>query len=224
MSSVTFQTTGNEARLLTVIFPVDYEVTKLNWRDIGNMPRFVDYRIGTNQIVHEAIRYSTRIVVKPEGFRRNLDKKDKGTPDSANWPNADTRKCINISDAEEELLQKTMRYFDGDRTKAIIWMLYNYNRLVSMNPDLLDKTKKAGIREKDGTKVMTIRLPKRITDYAETQAKAFGMTAGGWLRETIIPLIDDMMAGAKYQPVTETTTGDEATTETEDFDFDLEAE
>lgn len=217
MSSITFQTTGNEARLLTTIIPVNYDITKLNWNDVKDFPKFSDYDLGTNAIIHNAIKYSNITAVDMNSFNRNLNRKDKGTADSANWPMSSTRKCIAVSDKENDTINEiSRRWFQDDRTYAMIWMLYNYNRMVSQSPELLKRDVEVAERtntlDYENSTVMSIRYPDDVVNYAKAQASAQGINPGRWMRETTIPYIRSMMGG-----IADTSSDD-------NFNFDLDAE
>lgn len=217
-----FLTTGNEQRLLNVIFPPEYDITQFKLEDIKEFPKI---NVPAAKFCRLALAHSDTVVIDPT-LRRKLDKRDQKKMDSPNWPTADCRYSLRLTDKESEILTKLSEKYTLSKTDAMIWCIRNFNAQLNTNPGLLNKVRVREERISSGeSRLFTLRLKKEHIDFYQKLADKGGVSLGKILRE-VISRDYDYQLGLRQDSKDETMVHDQMVMggeiEDDDFDFDME--
>lgn len=228
MKVFNFLTTGNEQRLLNVIFPPDYDITQFKLEDIKEFPKI---NVAAAKFCRLALVHSDTVVIDPT-LRRKLDKKDQKKSDSPNWPTADCRYSLRLTDTESDILTKLSEKYTLSKTDAMVWCIRNFNAQLNTDPSLLSKVR---AREEklslDDSRLFTVRLRSEQLEFYRKQADKGKVSLGRVIREIIeqdyrshitnytdvaLPPLSNKYTPGRVIVNTETIE--------DDFDFDMEEE
>jgi hypothetical protein len=191
MRTLNFKTTGNESWLFEYAFPVGHDISQEHITNTRNKKSTKPIKITLPAMVKLAIDNMDSIVLEPVNYERKLDKADKGTFESRNWPDPDAMHSVRVSDSQYAALEAmSIRHFAGNKTYTILWAGTNLNWLLSKRPELANQARnyvgdKLG---KSDSHVVTLRLPQELVDDRAAEAKARGITLGKLLRDQLIHL------------------------------------
>ena len=217
MKTLNFMTTGNEGWLFEYIFPVGHDISQ---EHITNLRESCpEIKLSAAEMTRLAIDNMDKVVLAPADYVRVLDKKDKGTMESHNWPDPESKHSVRLSDEQFMALEAIAnRHFFRNKTTAVIWAITNFNWLLSRNPKLAQQAKShvnSRMSRKD-TGTVTLRLPLALLNDRRAEAAKRNITLGRLLREELISLWE----GTKLEPVSQDDDLDDGLDD--DFDFDLD--
>ena len=209
MKTLNFMTTGNEGWLFEYIFPVGHDISQ---EHITNLRESCpEIKMTAAAMTKLAIDNMDKVILAPANYVRVLDKTDKGTMESHNWPDPESKHSVRLSDEQFMALETIAnRHFVRSKTTAVIWAITNFNWLLSRNPKLAQRAKSqvnSRMSRKD-TGTVTLRLPLALLNDRRVEAAKRNITLGRLLREELIGLWE----GTKLEPVSQD----------DDFDFDLD--
>ena len=214
MKTLNFLTTGNEGWLFEYIFPVGHDISQ---EHITNLRESCpEIKLSAAAMTRLAIDNMDKVILAPTDYVRVLDKADKGTMESRNWPDSESKHSVRLSDEQFMALEAIAnRHFVRSKTTAVIWAITNFNWLLSRNPKLAQQAKSqvnSRMARKD-TGTVTLRLPLALLNDRRVEAAKRNITLGRLLREELIALWE----GTKLEA-----TRLESPSQDDDFDFDLD--
>ena len=229
MKVFNFLTTGNEQRLMSVIFPPDYDISQLKLEDIKQFPKF---NVTAAKFCRLALSYSDTVVIEPATFKRKLDKKDHGKDDSPNWPTSDCRYSLRLIDTESNTLEKLSDKYTISKTETMVWCIRNFNAQLYSNPGLLSNMRSREERMTTGdSKLFTLRLRNEQIDFYRGIADRDKISLGRVIREVIVKDYELSISSLKENKTTQTMSpGYPAQVDayfegdSDEFDFDMEEE
>lgn len=215
MKTLNFMTTGNEGWLFEYIFPVGHDISQ---EHITNLRESCpEIKMTAAAMTRLAIDNMDKVILAPADYVRVLDKADKGTMESRNWPDPESKHSVRLSDEQFIALETIAnRHFVRSKTTAVIWAITNFNWLLSRNPKLAQQAKSqvnSRMARKD-TGTVTLRLPLALLNDRRVEAAKRNITLGRLLREELISLWE----GTKL----ETPSQDDDFDLEDDFNFDLD--
>jgi hypothetical protein len=209
MKTLNFLTTGNEGWLFEYIFPVGHDISQ---EHITNLRESCpEIKLSAAAMTRLAIDNMDNVILAPTDYVRVLDKADKGTMESRNWPDPESKHSVRLSDEQFMALEAIAnRHFVRSKTTAVIWAITNFNWLLSRNSKLAQQAKSqvnSRMARKD-TGTVTLRLPLALLNDRRAEAAKRNITLGRLLREELIALWE----GTKL----------ESPSQDDDFDLDLD--
>lgn len=166
--------TGNEMLMFERAYPKGVELGELNYKFYSS-PR--------TTVVKEAISHRTQLIMPT--WRRTINKEDRGTEFSYNYPDAKNRISVAIPNDDYEKLEAFAQKNCLSLVDAIMILIRNYTAILYEEPDVISQPKTIKDKKEDLRKGVLIKLEPEVYDWFTVQAVKKDETTGGFIRRTL---------------------------------------
>lgn len=176
MRQLTIIPTGNEMFMFEKAYSKEDELGSND---------FIPFTLTRPTLIKEALKYTNQLIMPH--WRRHIDKSDKGTEFSRNYPDNRYRMTLVLEDEEYSKLDNFAYKRSLSLTEAALLLIRNYTAVVYENPDMLKGQlgSKPKVRKDDDRVGVMVKLEKPLYDWFTVQAVSKGQTTGGFIRRTL---------------------------------------